>query len=335
MANKDTVTRIYMQNAEIFADAFNFLIYGGKPVIDPAGLHEVDTAELVVPYGKDGVEISVQKYRDNLKHLTAMEDEKAAYLILGVENQSEIHYAMPVRDMLYDAMQYAKQVEKVASSYRAEAKKRAEQKRKEFSDQEDGNRKEENPSRGEFLSGFHKDDRLLPVITLVILFSPEPWDGPMSIHEMLAEVDEEFLPFIPDYRINLIAPAAVDVESMDRFRSSLREVLLYIKYSRDKKRLQSLLEADPHFQELDTEAVVVIDTVTNSKLKFNRKGKKVNMCQAIVEIREESRKEGREEGSQEEKKKVAKRMLAAGKLSIGEIAEYTGLNVEMVKELAV
>lgn len=55
------------------------------------------------------------------------------------------------------------------------------------------------------------------------------------------------------------------------------------------------------------------------------------MCQVIVEIREECR----EEGSQEEKKKVAQRMLAAGKLSIGEIAEYTGLNIEMVKELAV
>jgi len=66
-------------------------------------------------------------------------------------------------------------------------------------------------------------------------------------------------------------------------------------------------------------------------VKFNRKGKKVNVCQVIVEIREECR----EEGSQEEKKKVAQRMLAAGKLSIGEIAEYTGLNIEMVKELAV
>lgn len=217
-------------------------------------------------------------------------------------------------------------MEKAASSYRAEAKKRTEQIRQESGGQEAGDRKEENPGRGEFLSGFHKGDRLLPVITLVILFSPEPWDGPMSIHEMLAEVDEEFLPFIPDYRINLITPAAVDVEAMERFHSSLREVLLYIKYSKDKKQLQALLQADPHFQELDTEAAVVIDMVTNSKLKFNRKGKKVNMCQAIVEIREE--------GSQEEKKKVAQRMLKAGKLSIGEIAEYAGLNIEMVKELA-
>ncbi len=59
--------------------------------------------------------------------------------------------------------------------------------------------------------------------TLVLLFGPEPWDGPMSIHEMLADVEEELLPFIADYRINLIAPASVDAESMNRFQSSLRK----------------------------------------------------------------------------------------------------------------
>lgn len=299
----------------------------GKQVIDPAGLHSVDTAELVLPYGKDGAGTSVQKYRDNLKYLTAMEDEKAAYLVLGVESQSEVHYAMPVRDMLYDAMQYAKQVERAARSYRAEARKTAENKNQESGAREENPTEEEKkPGRGEFLSGFHKEERLLPVVTLVILFSPDPWDGPMSIHEMLADVDAEFLRFIPDYRINLIAPAAVDEESMDRFHSSLREVLLYIKYSRDKERLRDLIDADPNFRELDTEAMVVIDEVTNSRLKFDRKGKTVNMCQAIAEMREEERLE--------EKKSTALRMLAVRKLSLEEIAQYAGLNIELVRELA-
>ena len=62
-------------------------------------------------------------------------------------------------------------------------------------------------TRSEFLSGFRKGDKLMPVITAVIYFGAEEWDATMSIHEML-DVDEELLPFIPDYRINLIAPAA-------------------------------------------------------------------------------------------------------------------------------
>ena len=54
--------------------------------------------------------------------------------------------------------------------------------------------------------------------------------GPMSIHEMLSDVKAELLPFIPDYRINLIAPADMSEASLDKFNTSLREVLLYIKY---------------------------------------------------------------------------------------------------------
>lgn len=57
-----------------------------------------------------------------------------------------------------------------------------------------------------------------------------------------------------------------------------------------------MLDKDPHFRELDTEAAVVINTLTNSKLKFDRKGKTVNMCLAVQAMRQEERQEGRQEG---------------------------------------
>ena len=46
-----------------------------------------------------------------------MEKNDAVYVILGIENQSHVHYAMPVKNMLYDAMEYANQVKKVANGY--------------------------------------------------------------------------------------------------------------------------------------------------------------------------------------------------------------------------
>ena len=46
MGVKDTVTTKYMRQIEIFADIFNFYIYDGKQVIDPASLEELDTREL-------------------------------------------------------------------------------------------------------------------------------------------------------------------------------------------------------------------------------------------------------------------------------------------------
>ena len=35
-----------------------------------------------------------------------MTDGNMAYCILGIENQSDIHYAAPVKNGLYDLMQY-------------------------------------------------------------------------------------------------------------------------------------------------------------------------------------------------------------------------------------
>lgn len=63
----------------------------------------------------------------------------------------------------------------------------------------------------EYLSGFMKGDHLLPVVTLVIYFDSKEWDGPLSIHEMFAGRDARVLAFVPDYKINLIAPASIEV----------------------------------------------------------------------------------------------------------------------------
>ena len=78
----------------------------------------MDTAEIALPYGADRKIYPVQRFRDNFKYLAAMQDKDTAYLLLGVEDQSEIHYAMPVKNMLYDSMEYASQVDKIFREHR-------------------------------------------------------------------------------------------------------------------------------------------------------------------------------------------------------------------------
>ena len=166
MGRADTATTNFMRQNDVFADAFNFFLYQGDPVIEPKQLRELDPAELAMPYGADRKSEPVQKYRDILKGLAAMEDGKRAYLLLGIEGQTKIHYAAPVKGMLYDALQYARQVEQMGRKHRE---------KKEYG----------RHGSGEFLAGFHKEDRLLPVITLFISFTPEEWDGPRSLWEMV------------------------------------------------------------------------------------------------------------------------------------------------------
>ena len=50
-------------------------------------------------------------------------------------------------------------------------------------------------NNGEYLSGFLKEDHIRPVITLVIHFGAEEWDGPLSLHEMMSTRDMELLSF--------------------------------------------------------------------------------------------------------------------------------------------
>lgn len=272
----DTVTKDYMRDPVIFADVFNKFLYHGKQVIRPESLTEMDATEIVVPYGKGDVGVPEQKYRDVLKLM--MTDGNVAYCILGCEDQGTIHYAMPVKNMLYDAMQLARQVTKAAKSHR-----------KESGDTEDTGYE---PTSDEFLSGFYKTDRLIPVVTLVIYFGPDRWDGPLSLKEMYAAADDAIMQYVPDYKINLIAPEQMTDEEIQQFKTSLKEVMLYIKYSKDKNKLQEIAQKNANFLSMDRQAAEVINVTTNSNLKYPEGKEKINMCLAIDEMRNESRLEG-------------------------------------------
>ena len=231
MGMADTVTKAYIRKNNIFADAFNYLIYEGKPVVEPERLREVDTTEIALPFGSqengNGNSQSsemVQKYRDILKSAVVMQEDEAAYILLGIENQTDIHYAMPVRNMIYDALQYGKQVADTAVRHRKNYKNFREH------------------TSGEYLSGFYKEDVLKPVVTLVIHFGADEWDAPLSLHEMMEVRSEKLLHYIQDYRIHLIDPANLTEEDLVKFTSSLREVMEYIKYSKDKDNLAESLK---------------------------------------------------------------------------------------------
>lgn len=272
MGAADTVTKAYMRENTIFADAFNYLIYGGRRVIDPNSLKELDTTEIALPFGDDKTDEAVQKYRDILKSAVIKEDKDAAYVLLGIENQTDIHYAMPVRNLIYDALQYGKQVSDVSAKHRKES----------------GN----GHNRGEYLSGFYKEDRLTPVITLVVHFGADAWDGPLSLHEMMSVDKPEILQMVPDYRIQLIDPARMKPEDLMKFETSLREVMGYIKYSKDKEGMKTYMAGNSRTM-LERTAVQVIKAITNTPIEIPEGLEEVNVCEAIEEMMKDSKAEGK------------------------------------------
>ena len=157
----------------------------------------------------------------------------------------------------------------------------------------------EKPTDGEFLGGFWKTDRLIPVVTLVIYFGSDDWDAPLSLREMYSNTSSAILAHTPDYHVNLIAPGKMSDEDIDEFHSNLREVMLYIKYSKDKKKLDKIIEEDSNFQSVERQAADVINIVTGSKLKYPEGKGDVNMCLAIQQMREESELAGQIKGAVE------------------------------------
>ena len=273
LGKKDSITKSYMGNSLRFADLFNGYCFAGEARISPHELKDMDSASIVIPYSKDGAIFPTQKARDVLKVLVKT-DGRAAYCILGVENQSEVHTAMPVRNMLYDAMTMAEQINAITNYHKE--------------------KHEYGCSNVEFLSGFHENDVLLPVVTLVIYWGADEWNAPISLRDMYPKnIDKTLLQYSPDYHINLVSPALLDDDVLDFFKSDLREMLKFIKYSKNKQRMMELVTGDPKYKSLDREAAQAISICSSVELSIPEGKERINMCQAIEDMKADARNEGR------------------------------------------
>lgn len=276
MATIDSLAKKFVSDNTRFANIFNYFLYDCEPVISPDELRSADIEELVLPFanGKKG---RIQKYRDILKLWAARQDDHAVYVLLGGELQDSVHYAMPVKTMLYDAANYSKQVEERSNYYRIRAEWG------EF-------------TNGEFLSGFRKGDKLIPVITLVIYLREDIWDGPTRIHEMFDIIDQRLLKYIPDYRINLISPGMMADEALDKMLPDVDAVMRFIKYSNDKDMILKTFTNNPRYEAIAPQSVDLINAVTGSGIKYKTKKGKVNMCTAMEEIKKEYISQGYDQG---------------------------------------
>ena len=166
---------------------------------------------------------------------------------------------------------------------------------------------------------------------------------------MLSVQDPEILSMVPDYRINLFSPAEIKDEELDKLQSNLKEVMLFIKYSKDKRKLQELTSQSPGFRSLELKAARVIDSITGINLRFTETEGSVNMCQAVQEMCDDARAEGRQaglaegrtaglaegrtEGLQEQAMLTAQRMLQDPRFSPEDISRFSGLSLEDVLKL--
>ena len=266
----DTEGKQYLSNPVFFADAFNYLLYDGEQIIKPEKLKELDTTELTVPYGNNA-RVPVQKYRDLLKLWNAMMDENAIYVILGAELQDKVHYGMPVKDGLYDMLGYSKQIAEIKRSYRKDAAEEGE------ITVDDGVVKIKLTSE-EFLSGLRKDDKLIPIITAVVYFGEEPWDGPRSLFEMLDVRDERLYRFLSDYKLNLISPADMGEDEFVKFHTELGFAMKLLKHQSEDA--DEMIVREGH-RKVSSETAYFLNAAMKLNLEYEVEPGGVDMCKAM------------------------------------------------------
>ena len=283
----DAEGKKYFSNNKIFADAFNYLIYDGEQVIQADKLREIDTAEQAIPYG-NGTKAPTQKYRDILKLWNVMTDDKAVYVVLGVELQDKVHYGMPVKNGLYDFLGYSKQIEEIKHSF---GRKRKSKSCGEFVAEEETLKIK--LTSEEFLSGLRKNDKLMPIITVVFYLGDKPWDGPKSLHDMLNIHDDFLRKYVPDYRINLISPLDMDDEEFAKFKTDLGFAMNIIKHQSDS--IDKII-GDTKGRTIDRDTAIFVNTVSSLKLEYEEEKGDVNMCLAMEKKEKRDRIIGTIEG---------------------------------------
>ena len=273
MGVADIKAKAYFANRYYFADACNATVFDGRQVIDPKSLERLPTSSINM-YGTG------EMYRDVLGKAQVMTDGKMAYAIFGIENMKEFDYAFPVRDGCYYFNTMYDQVREARSANRARWKEE----------------RPEGITAGEWMYGFCRDGKLMPVVNITYVWGDGDWDGPMSLFEMVGTDDPEILSKMNDYKLkNMVIPARMTEEDFGKYVTDTGKILRLAKASGSMQEMWDVVHREG-FDTVDPEAADYISAVLNMELNTVIREGRADMCKAMEELRSYERGEGRSQG---------------------------------------
>lgn len=317
MGKGDTALSTWLGDEKRFADLYNGSVFHGTQMVKAEDLQPEKENFKELIQDKNGILNYIERNRD----IVMKWDNGIRLMILACENQEKIHYAMPVRTMLYDGLSYAEQIRQLK-------KKR---------------KKGDKVNSDEFLSGMKKDDKLYPVSTLVFYYGDKPWDGSVDLHGLLkksenSELEVMIRKLIPNYHINLLDVNQIEDTSV--YKTDLQTILEMLKYRRDKERMQKYVqEHEGYFRHVDRDTYNVLRVLLKAEKQMDeitKQEEKVDMCQALQEIFDDGRNEGfiqgREQGRKEFIELLAE-LVHDGVFSMKQAAEKAGKSEDEFRKL--
>ena len=307
----DIIFKEFWRQNDRFASLFNTVVFEGEEVIKPEELSELDTdVSTMVEFNE--YKETLSRARDVVKKAAHGVD----FVIMGIENQRKTHYGMPLRVMIYDALGYLKEYQEISRKHREAGDK---------------------ASAEEFLSGLHKEDRLHPIISIVIYYNEKPWDGPKSLRDMIVDMPEKLGRVFSDYRMNLL-----QVGESGKYRFGNEEVQIIFEtaryiYGGEFDKVRTLLKEKIVAPDVGAMIGVMTDSDLLVQEALESKGG-MNMCTALERLEERGREagriEGREEGRKEGRAEGIAEGRAEGKREILFALLKVGAEVRLLKEVS-
>ena len=297
-----------MSDNRRFAEIFNNVLFGGETIIKPDKLKPVDSVQPDTVALRESAAEFIQKNRDIAK----IYNDELELVILGIENQNDVHYAMPMRVMLYDALSYDKQYQSIKKEHH----------------------RQKDLSGAERISGFSRKDKLIPVVTLVVYYGADAWDGPKSLRDMLSlpESFEKYPGLVGSYPMHLLEVQAI--KNLEAYDNDLMALFGFIKYQKNKRELMAFIERHADYfssvsRETTTAIIGAADIPEMEKYIQNQKEtEEIDMCDALKQLKEEGRQEGMQIGVQQ----VVQKMLRMNH-PIPFIAELTDLSEQEIRKI--
>ena len=296
MGTKDTTQKRLEDYEDIFADISNVLLYDGEDVIKETELETVTAKDTyTVEQQIHEVERDVAKrWRHHSLHIS----------LIGLENQTDPDYKMPMRVICYDG-----------ASYRAQLN--AEESKKTYPVITlvlyMGTEKRWTAPK-QLTDCFKYDKRLSKFIS----------NYKINVVELAWLSDEQIMKFKTEFR------NFVELLRDTRLGRKPQYSPIQLKHVHELLQLMRIMSGNDEYEQL-------LNQTTNNLKQNKLKGDELTMKKIVSlgfdEARAEAMAEGLAKGEAQEKFATVKRMLKRGKSSLADIAEDTDLPLDTIKKI--
>lgn len=315
MGRKDIEIKRFLKMNDIFAQIFNGGLFQGTTIIDENSLIDMDPVEEMFLKNKNGGVHIFERSRDVKKKSKLGCD--FSLVILGIEEQTSVNYYMPIRNKMYEALDYENQIKQIQESC------------------------EESGISYSYSAGVPKGTKVLPVLTVVLYLGSKIWDGPRDIYDMfdLNTQQKSWLEqYIPHYPIHIIDVRHMTDEELEQYNGDV-QIFFYMlrnQFDTDKLRHKNLIAKHREtwyaigVMKNDQRYIDYIDSIQNDENKGD-----IAMCEILDYFENKGKLEGQTEGERKKLISLVCKKVSKGKtLSIiADELEETEDNISPIYEI--